>query len=1551
MSSKAKGNAYSASHINSDVLKELADISDIGIYGDLEPLVLFVKRNNLIKVIKNISYFGSVNDIGQVARNSKHLANVLGYINYCIHDSEPNSKHSSVKLTLLEERDRIVEFYSELCNNHLKTIFKFFGLRKPLAVISLTGLLVALVEYKNHAVLSTFQDTFDFNHSTLPKILVPTKDEFEKNIINEFSMRFAVMELWLAICANSNSTFRKSLLTNFKVMNIFWKYVEMERYETLLKIIKFLDINVLSETTFKRSTKCQILNENFLYSFKNLFAIVTIENTRKADTDELEFDSFKTSFIDFMNILVSDQGKGITYPLNDYGSPLVVNNKTFKVNNKLIYTLLTALKPWDSPVQLQYCLKIIEANLELVAPYMNWIVTSSGGYHDPSLTSSWIGHSLLYSFILKSPSLPVQTDMISLAPLSKNSLTECLSFPKKLVKQLGLQLILLQLKRVAMQPSQLLIESVLGNLPTQASFAPLLTDENKLIRLTATVIIKKMEDLSPSFSSSAMVSLIGQKLSDINVDCCDSFEIVMLDNYLSIQSNNELKWWNKTANGNSFFTSLLKLSKIEFLKPKMFRILERLTRTSFIFGRDNLIESPLLMLVESISNFIGTESFEKVWNCIDESIARSMKTPYKYLDLSHSRYDDISVFVVVLLEQLAFIPDIKFSTNITKWIQDFMLKLIVIGESQRAIDTLTKEKGFDCVFDLDTVSIQDRIMSKFEFAEAVVAFNQSLQKVQEEQIFETISKMGTYLLTSVSSIESLFTTIGNPNTFSCFNRITLEGISANDALALSLLSELFQLLGQDFSDSGLNSFIFKHCKETIPKENQQVLSKFLWLLSDDQIAQLASFFDNEVLIVNVFKVICERNIDIVPNFEQLSKIQSRDLKFILEHFKDSITDAAIIVSNPGFFFLLDKPTPRVSEYILNLEEIPDEVLYRIAPSDTAVAQKYKDLVVRLAISMRDFVHSLKIFSKYTEWFDRSTVLKSTFNYIDNNPKLAMTAEFTHFITLYIETFEVIDVESIKSWLQRAMIYVTKRFAESQELSSKFDYFLTSLQVLFTRLSQMKNWFSLDLLNTQFEVLLGHPNWVHQEQYLAYANQVLMNIDSKGINSDKLLQIFVTNEHNALRSLPSSNNHQIRFQSALLIYGFCNSPPTSLSVTTQLLELYQGTTRAEDLLIKDVLIRIEATTGKSWVANVTNWDFVDELSQKDIDLVGEDRLIIKDKSNLIVALNKGFITNTVSNLQPNPRIPKAANYARFLEYSSSCFSGEYQESRYDPEFLILVILNNNELVEEVEGNVKFHLSKIFDSGLMQFIVSCICIERIRDISKVILYGMLKYINSCGENLKDGNIIKIYVSTILHTLRTSDHKSPIVWYFIGEFANIITNPGHFLYDRVTRYVLSTPVIKRYEIPLYHTINAGLITDESIGEHDYYKQATWLIELLTNGIVSTEDLKILRYRGVVEWALGLSNLSYTPGLLKSKVLCFINAVQSFEGEGTDLLVTKFAGFLSLELLKRSLEGTDLATKHQELNIDQIALRIGIVAKNQKRVCEWTEVGVMGAVKRIHT
>lgn len=1559
MSTKAKTNAYSAANIDDAALNELTTASHVGIFDDLAPLVSFVQKGFLPKVLSNLSYFSSVNNIGQVARISKALVQVLDTINYVLNDKNLESRLLSSKLALLEERERLSEFYSDLCKNHLKVVYKMFGLRKPDATIGVTRLLIALCEFNDQGVFSEFLDSFDFSHSLLPKIIIPTRDDFDRKILNSSSMRCAVIELWIAICSRCTSTFRKALLTNFKVMNNFWKYLEMERYENLNKIIEFLTKHVLDEKSFKRSSKCQILNENFLYNFRTLFHLVTKENTRSEDDDMEDFTVFKSSFIEFMNVLVSDQARGISYPQNEFGSVLTVNNKEFKINNKLIYTLLTALKPWDSYTQLQYAMMILNNNSELLPPYMNWIVTSSGGYHDPSLSSYWIGHTLLYTEILKSTSLPVLFDFVSLAPLSKNAMTDCLSYPNDLVKQLGLQLILLQLIKLAEAGNvpQSVIELVSSNLPVHASLIPLLTHENKIIKLTSTMIVRKLEQVAPTSSSSAIVSLVGTNLANLNLDdgVCDSFELVLLDNYLSIQSNNDLKWWNKSAKGNSFFTSLLRLSSMVSLKSKLFQILEKLTKTSLIFHDKKFVESPLLMLVESTSEFKGTDLVEEFWNCLDETISRAIKTPYKYLDKSHLEYDDVSIFVVALFEQLQFIPQVKDNKSIMAWLNSFMTNLVIAGEPVATIEKVAADNGFELNVNISNIEAKQNIITKFDFAEGVLVFNRLVaSKTKGTPIFNLASKLGKFLVATGLSDPLLYNFVSNPDKWQFFSSLSSEAISENDIIGVSLLSEILQQLQEPLADSSLNSLIFEFCKLALPKKNQSVLSKMLWILSAEQLKELAfSVYFNELLIVNVYKRIIDLRLEITPDFSKLMQITTKEMNGILRHFKPPIEQINLVLDNSHFHFLIDNPSSEVIEYLLHSDKIDDDVLYRVAPYSAEITEKYKERVIELALGLLSWSQSMKIFSSNTNYFESDNVLNLVLNHAQDKQKLTMTAEFAQFATNVYSKRSF--PENLKVWFHKAMIYITKKFAEAAELSENFDAFLLAMEDFISSVAHPWKIIPPSVINTQFEVLLRHQVWSTKEKYLSYANKVIFKAEPKDISSDKLLQIFVNNEANILTRLPVSDEAASRFQSALLIQTLFKlnvSKSATMTLLNQLLLFYLGSTRAEDLLIKQVLKGIEKKTTQSWVNQVSNWDFLEEITQKDLDLIGEERLFIKDHSNLVVALNKNFVENTVNNMRPVPAVPESSTYDDFLKFSQYCSVSSYQETVYDAEFLILVVINNDELVhEDDEGKMVFNLAKLADSGLLGFVVTALSNPLVRDVCRIILYGILKYIDGLESNFKDKNILKVYVSSILHTMRVGDHQTPLVWYMIGSMASIITNPSHFLYDRVFRYILSTPLFKEYEIPLLNTIMFSVKNDDALEEDNYYKQAMWLVEQFTHGAKTTSDLKALRYKAVVELILNLCNSNYVTSTMKSKVLNLLYAIQGIEKEGLDMLVTKFGGLSSLEAFKETLDTTTFGGIQLALNADQVAFRFGVLATVQKRVREWTSDDVQYAVKRIHT
>ncbi|OBA21216.1 hypothetical protein METBIDRAFT_78253 [Metschnikowia bicuspidata var. bicuspidata NRRL YB-4993] len=1552
---KTRTKNYSSLGLDTGTIADLQSASVIGIYEDLSPVVSFVQNNGLTKSFSNILYFSAANDLGQLTRTSQQLSVVFDVINYVLGDKSP-SANLPIKLALLEEVTHLNDAYVMVISN-LKVVYKIYGMRKPAVVVSITKILQCLVEYNNSNIFSQFTESFDFDHTAVHNILVPTRDDFEKKIIDEKSMRWAFVEFWISLCSASNPTLRKTLLTNFKIMNNFWKYMEMEKFESITRILNFLDQYVCSESTFKRATKCRILNENFLYNVRSLFSLVKSENDRQSDNDDVfDFTDFKTTFLKFMNVLVSDTEKGITYPENEFGSPLVVNSVSFNINNKLIYTLLTAMKPWDSYTQLQFVMQILNNNHELLLPYMHWIVSNSGGYHEPTLSSYWIGHTLLYCEILKSRHLPLKAEFVSLSPLSKGALSECIAFPSDLVKQLGLQLILLQLQKLlnAKSVDQSLKDFVLSNLPSHTAILPLLTHENKLLKLTATLIVAAQEELAPKSSSSATVCVVTKELSVLNLNSknSDSFDLILLDLYLSIQSSNELKWWNKLPGENSFFTSLLKFSNLPLLRHKILKILQKLTKSTLVFNEDNLIESPLLVLIETTALFHDSPQFNKIWACLDETISRAVSSPYKYLDKSHKRYNDISIFLVVLFEQMNYVPGLASETSLFGWLNQLAIGMLTIGECSNGITKAAADSGIKISLNYSKFQEVGQIISNYDFARALSVLNALIDmKKATSEIFNLMTNMGDFLASADISRRSFISYVTSPSRWRFLTRLGEQSITDHEILAICLYCELLRTIKIDLEGSEIRHFILKQAATALSKKNQALLRKFIPFLSVGQLKELAMGLINEMVVLEACKLLLEKDIDFDANITFLMSINSPTVHEVLPRLTLNAEHVEMVINNPNFFYLLEIPSSVLRECLLKAENLPDRLLYQISAAYPEIAEKFQSRIIRLALSMDEWVNSLKIFTAYNSLFDQDHVVDLVFRRQESQTKKAMNSVFIGLVESIIKSLTSVP-DQINLWLHRAMLYVTKRFAESDTLSDSFEKFLHSLQNLFVSQKRLSRLVPVKILDAQLQVLLASHLWSSQSKVLEYVNHVIISVDPKTIDSEKLLQLFINNDKNPLRNLPNSKNSSTRFQASLVIYSLFNlneNASSTMTLQENILALYLGSQRADDLLLKDVLQKIEKNITQTWVSQITNWDYQNEMSQEELDIVGEERLFIRDSSSFVVALNKTFVKRTTESNFSDQQIPQEKNYQNFEAFFHKCPSGTHQETTYDPEFLMLLIINNEELVKETEEGFRFNLTKLVDSGLLRFVITSLSFNRVREIAKIVLMGVLKTL--CDETVtyRDKSIMKVFVSSILHSTKILDHAVPLVWYIAGSLCSILTTPGHYLYEQVHRYVLSTPAFKPNSIPLFNLLASNAKTDDLVEEDDYYKSVTWLVVQMAEGIKTSEDIKLLKSRDVLEWMFNLYNSKYASNRLRANILNFLYSIQRVGPDGTDMVTTKFAGLSTLEVIKRSAHANRFYGLQERLNVDQLTLRMGL-QNRQKRLANWTLGNLGSSVKRVH-
>ncbi|ODV77490.1 uncharacterized protein CANTADRAFT_7951 [Suhomyces tanzawaensis NRRL Y-17324] len=1677
---KRKWERPTSSNVDSSLLEKLAEIVNS---KDEAPLIKFIESSSLSRILSNWSYFALVNDQSQFIDISLKLSQVTHRINSVTNPdttSDPNSVTS--QLAILNLKPQIIEFYKSILNDHIKVVYRALNNYKPSLTNPTLRILTNMIEY-DASIAIEFLNTFDLTLTILPKLLLPGKNDNAKK--GYLPIRATFIRFWIALLSKAPSHHRQDLLvTNVKIMNNWWKFMfEADSIETLELVIEFIDTKILKEPNFRRSIKCKILNENFMHKIQLIF-------------NRNDNETFSAKFTEFMEVLATDSKIGLVYPVEKLwqsqistGVDIQLNNKTFKIHNKLIYTLLTTLKPWENNGQLQFVVKILKLTPELVPAYMNWMIQHGGGYHDPTLTSWWVGHTLLYTHIIQLP-IPQQilkqvtndssfisqehsydsktvSDNICLAPLSKQALTKCLETNKLLITQFTLQLIVFILQKLdevlksgIITNRQELIDLTFYNLPDLSNIIQVYSKnpDSKLIKLTLLMIINLYEKMYPKAASSALVTKVSSnginEVIKADLINCTGYDLTLLNHYLSIQSNQDqeqdLKWWNKPNDGNSFFTCLIRLASSaapatsrtsldESLVWRLSNLLSTLTDNKLLFNKD-LIASPILALIYASSDYTTNIT---IWNFLDEVISRTIRTPYKYLDLAHEKYNDVSLFVVAIYEQFKFVLKNNTDDTVLEWLFKLSRYLIVIGESKDALisimkDYLVNESGFKENFQSleldDTVeqsgnsfvnyitNISNKelvkkssqlskrtILSKFDLAGLItrlklIVNDSSINKV-DDLLVELVSKLGNFLLASVSSDAQLYNYMVSKH---FWTGLTLEKqdsatVSGKKLFVGGLLNEVFQQLpGVPQAESYLNTKIYQIIsgRESYSTEQQLYFAQFAWILSDSQIRELSSQFGpNQLLTLKVCEYCLERDIKvgskyfrsilscefdktfIVDKQQILSRLVESNLVELDENIVEEIEN---ILSSPSNHYLLKSlinssisSKNEVINYLIGKSEtINDEnLLCYIGYSICSVLETIQNSNLEMFfIRITKIATNLLESENIEQWAQLLTILANGLKYIGQEEseiiigqvfvyvekvglKNSMLSEFASFILGFIQHSKNINSE-ITSWIHKSMLYITKKFAESPELSSNFDSFLKAIALIVQQITSMNNsvWklIPVSIINTQLEVILNHPKWVNYEKYLEYVNLVIMTGQRSTIQYEKLLQIFINNPANELNSLP--NITKARFYSALIIHNLFHydvSKNSSVGLLEKIALFYLGSIRCEDLLLKTIFVEIESKIATSWVYKVTSWEFSEELTNNEIELTGEGekRLVEKDKSSLTICLSKRFINNTIKN---GARITapvhiKGESVENSLSKLNEWYSTNeimidqsYQNTIYDTETLLMLLIHNDEFVKiekDEEGDkISFDLKSLIESNMLQVIIVGLSSpsETVKSISSVLLQRILKNLEVL-ESFKDKNIFKVYISNILNTVRNKEQLPNIIWYVYSSLVPILSNPGHYLYEKAYRYVLSNPSLSR-DIPLYKSIIHSQTSSDSELENDesYYKQLVWLLEQFVDGITGSEDINLFKFKGVFEWVMNLTNSPFITMKIKSLIFKFLYIIQNID-HGSDVLITRFGILTSLEQIMQNLDET-LLDEQLKLNLKQVVLRFGVSEGSSKRIRDWT-------------
>jgi len=1420
------------------------------------------KNDNYEILINNWAYYSSVRNDNELIELSELLDKILQRVQF------------------LEQIDlyRVIALHLIKSMNHIYPIFETL---KPTLISPILRLLTHIVEFNEGSLVTEFSEAFNFKNEHLTELLEPSTKR--KYVDFKSTTRYNMIQFYIQLLSNASSHLRKDLLlTNKYIFNRLLKHLELDDDEVVKDFVEFLQDYVVHEESFKKSTKLQIINEPVLSVLAKLL-----------DRDENVYE-FLRSF-----------AKGVTFhddkvwacelgenTLKSGGAEVKFEGHSFKLYNKMIYYLATQLKPWKDAKQLALFIELASQNYEIFLPFQYFVSTHIGNF-SPKLTSTAIGFTLMLTKMsyLKPPKIPetatyntnAESLSLHIVPLltTKQSLIRGLTDPSNFINYLTLQLLNSIFHKYStvfgqLSSSNLLVDfsdlsnTIIERIPDLSTILgcfkaidPDNVDELYLLALTMTLegYLKFFPQITGEFAVSLpqelYLPLVGSSTPNVAI----------LDHYLTLQtlldSSFSLKWWNPIAsNDHSLFTHLIRLSSTS---ERVGHVLETLTLNHIVF-QDSRSDSstikinPIYPLLKTVSRLT-----DQVCKLLDETIARSIKTPYKYIDLSFSvTKRQISPFIVTLLEQWKFVK-IPSEETFT-WLYTFLNYLVVNGEDPSVLEYLMTH--FNVPFGkwlkrkkyyIDDSSPGSRVLlnnmkgdfqippPKNDFD--VVQFFYKISNLEKtspkvnESIVLIFNKLETYLLDNPQSLERItsrkfwgplfvsekplewqlfvsflvnelfqnFCTKNNAHLFQEYgNRIASLMPEAKDNVLVKLVTSALWSVDKDtllsfltpFSEKGRHEIVFAILDELSSREIQLPFEILLLLVNEHYESHIISFIGSIKL-----------------DKSQYVALLTKSISF---HCKE-ITRKLIIYSSSLALSQVDQLPLSDKIFLgsmLNDREFADTVI----EESFHMFEKSKSL--HFFDSKIDVIDFLNLFNHGTPSIERDRIVllkaldnkkfKSTENYI-----------FSEAFASFAYRSEV-NLKEMQTWLVNSFLYITKKVAENDTLGENFLAFLTSFQGLFRKWNVWK-FIQPSILNTQLQVILQHKQWVNNKNLLKYCVLLISAGDKdSAIEGLKLLQIFTNNELIELSNL--TGDEESKYYSSLILYKLISldlkTASTNVSgLLEQLLTYYQGSLRPSDLFIKVILSDLESVMGKSWCILVDTWVYLQEFSYEQ----DYSPLISKGEKDTVLTLDKKVVEESVENFDPEMyhSIFSLKNISDYEEFYNTrillCKRASVDPDRiiYDPEVFNLLLLSNPELFKDDDT---IEVKNIVESGILQYVVLSLTIDEAscNRIALTILNAIYTSLSDDiellenkkeGEKLprkvypfKDRYLFKLYLGKILASFLNfgEDRPSSFIIGVISQFVPVLADPTHPVFEKAYRYLLIGPWFVSTEIPLFKSIS---------------------------------------------------------------------------------------------------------------------------------------------------
>lgn len=1434
----------------------------------------------------------------------------------------------------------------DILENHQKVIYRCLFLSRPGITNPVLRLLTIMTTYHKGECIENLFQTIDFSVKAFPKIMSSLKGDSDNGMRRNF------LQFYLSFIDCSSFIIRKDLISQRKIISNWFKNLSSDNEDIILHTLSTLKDKIVLDVSFTKSSKISFFNDWITGSLIKLFSLS---------------DSIRTKVYELLSLLCTDLIHGIRFPDKGWYQLISVSKVDLEsIKNRPAFSILKQLKPWEDLFQQDLAVKILETCPELNSPYFSAI--SSTMNFDPKLSSFWVSFVTFHSRVIKlsipnassasentetGPSDYVVSESVLPSTITKGALTKCFQDNNPLIIYFSAEILLNSLEKLflvkkwystkLLDSSTLfeIIENKLPELPLLSKTLSNTKDTNKLLKTTLLKAISLYSELfSDIFLNTSGTSSSGPTaiIDDLqkNADKLAGLDLIQARAALDIQGRISKvgKWWNKSGE-YSMFTNLLRLGNANnHLSKQVTRMLTELVFPTLLFQQETFVQ-PILSLVHSLDLLEVIELTEgeltKLWKLIDESVARCMRSPYRYVDEFASYRDDsdiesvLSPFIVTLLEQWKFVEEPR--KGVDNWLRRFLQVAVVSGESFYVIQKLTEKAG------LGKFTLNNKFTDSFvEFVTNASATKIKQDNRRIDDVLDLQAAKKRVLIESEPNelVNHLFSKIPVHLAHHLVDRkFFVEFLSSNlSSSFFSRLHELWQVSMMDLTT--VQDFVRKIT-------DTHVLADGLWLLKFEDVSAIAL----NTTSLEVFKVSIRYHTENGYPVNSLLVPRLSDFNYdndeIEELLKQNITAHGSKISSSFERRLLAVELLNRSYYDLLAALIRNGGFGEAEEVLSSTNTKVQAAISRYSICGNHIPPSGVVKGAMSE------ASSDSFAILSKAVSNLQTEDLTHIVkmisnlsgnlTVSPDVMKVAGIllekgyqNELQKWVKKCVLWLTKCFTGVEDKTQLYSA-IGFLSVMNSELKERKfNLWSM-VPSRQMNTLIDTGLlWIDFPDIVEFLT-ILVFSGGDSVECTKHLQILLS------QKLQIGSNEIV---SLLLWKLYMGNPKAHSTVTIQesILLLCGGTNAPHDSILLDIIKRIEGYRNISWASRVITWTFRAPSAANAVSNIDDYELLpLFNNTNhgIEVTLDVQTIKNSVRNYSPDAvyELPGLENGHKNLSFNECLESiKEFKKTVvdgvkkcYDMEFLLMTMVNVPDIFRD---HTSLDIKLFVETWGLSFVICCLS-SKFSDVAKTVIEAVLQ---TKDTSYKERDAVKLLLGKLMTSFYNDEAIPPCICIIMAMLLPIATNPGHFMFPKVAKFLLSGPELHYRYLPMHN-----LVTEPT---EDSTREISWYLDLLTCSLTTRFDLLFMIRLRVFEWFLNLSGVSSSLA-----VNDFIKKAQEVPGGAYNLITRN--GALSWSEIEFNEAKIQYKSEITKLNLRYV------FAADRKKLDKWVDNDVGGLMRRL--